>query len=60
MTNIKEFMEVAKEEFRRMIPMELTANMEIEEATVTKVNDQVLHGLAVKMSDRIVREMMGL
>ena len=49
MTNIKEFMEVAKEEFRRMIPMELTDNMEIEETTVTKVNDQVLHGLAVKI-----------
>lgn len=52
MENIKEFMELAKEEFMRMIPKELVNNMVIEEATVTKVNDQVLHGLSIKVRDQ--------
>ena len=41
MENIKEFMELAKEEFIRMMPDGLAENIEIDEATVTKMNDQV-------------------
>ena len=52
MENIKEFMELAKEEFIRMMPDELAENVEIDEATVTKMNDQVLHGLVVKIKDQ--------
>ena len=52
MENIKEFMELAKAEFIRMMPDELAENVEIDEATVTKMNDQVLHGLVVKIKDQ--------
>ncbi len=52
MENIKEFMELAKEEFIRMMPDGLAENIEIDEATVTKMNDQVLHGLVVKIKDQ--------
>ena len=43
MGNIKEFMEKTKREIMEMMPPELMKDIVIEENTVTKVNDQVLH-----------------
>ena len=48
MGNIKEFMEMTKLEIMEMMPPELMKDIVIEENTVTKVNDQVLHGLTIR------------
>ena len=91
MENIRDFMNELSGEIMNMLPKDLTKDLSIDQATVTKMNDQVLYGLTfkrrevdaapaamvwkyigelvfnmlvlvgtVKMSDRVVREMMGL
>ena len=51
MGNIKEFMELARTEIEEMMPADIMKNITLEETTVTKINDQVLHGITFKRED---------
>ena len=51
MGNIKEFMELARTEIEEMMPEDIMKNITLEETTVTKINDQVLHGITFKRED---------
>lgn len=48
MENIREFMDELSGEIMKMLPKDLTRELSIDQATVTKMNDQVLYGLTFK------------
>ena len=48
MENIRDFMNELSGEIMNMLPKDLTKDLSIDQATVTKMNDQVLYGLTFK------------
>lgn len=48
MENIREFMDELSGEIMKMLPKDLTRELSIDQATVTKMNDQVLYGLTFR------------
>lgn len=51
MENIRDFMDELSGEIMAMLPKDLAQDLSIDQATVTKMNDQVLYGLTFKRNE---------